>query len=43
MGRAVQGLATPRDLGAVRDACAALPAVARLLEDLPGELAGPGR
>ena len=40
VGRAVQGLATPRDLGAIREACAALPAVARLLEDLPGELAG---
>jgi DNA mismatch repair protein MutS len=40
VGRAVQGLATPRDLGAIRDACAALPGVAQLLEDLPGELAG---
>jgi hypothetical protein len=40
VGRAVQGLATPRDLGAIRDACAALPAVAALMEDLPGDLAG---
>ena len=40
VGRAVQGLATPRDLAAVRDACAALPEVARLLEAMPGELAG---
>ena len=40
VGRAVQGLATPRDLGAIRDACAALPGVVQLLEGLPGELAG---
>jgi DNA mismatch repair protein MutS len=40
VGRAVQGLATPRDLGAIRDACASLPGVAQLLEGLPGELAG---
>ncbi len=40
VGRAVQGLATPRDLGSLRDSCAALPGVARLLEGLPGELAG---
>jgi len=39
VGRAVQGLATPRDLGAIRDTCAALPGVAQLLEGLPGELA----
>jgi len=37
-GRAVQGTATPRDLGAVRDACTALPALAGVLADLPGEL-----
>ncbi len=40
VGRAVQGLATPRDLGAIRNACAALPDVARLLAALPGELSG---
>ena len=40
VGRAAQRLATPRDLGAVRDACAALPGVAASLETLPGELAG---
>ncbi|MGD0832984.1 MAG: DNA mismatch repair protein MutS [Candidatus Dormibacteria bacterium] len=40
VGRAAQGLATPRDLGAVRDACAALPGVAQSLEAVPGELAG---
>ncbi|MGD0371465.1 MAG: DNA mismatch repair protein MutS [Candidatus Dormibacteria bacterium] len=40
VGRVTQSLATPRDLGAIREACAALPAVARLLEDLPGELTG---
>ena len=40
VGRAVQGLATPRDLGAIRDACAALPALAALMEGLPGDLAG---
>ena len=40
VGRAAQGLATPRDIGAVRDACAALPGVSRALETLPGELAG---
>src|ERR1019366_7399327 len=40
VGRAVQGLATPRDLGAIRDACAALPAIAGLMKGLPGDLAG---
>ena len=40
VGRAVQSLATPRDLGAIRDACAALPGVAELLQGLPGELGG---
>jgi DNA mismatch repair protein MutS len=39
VGRAVQRLASPRDLGAVRDACIALPPLAALLEGLPGELA----
>ncbi len=40
VGRAVQGLAGPRDLGAIRDACAALPTLAALLDGLGGELTG---
>ncbi len=40
VGRAVQALATPRDLAAIRDACAALPGLGALLNGLPGELAG---
>ncbi|HXZ98950.1 MAG TPA: DNA mismatch repair protein MutS [Candidatus Binatia bacterium] len=43
VGRAVQGLATPRDLGAIRDAGAVLPRLASMLEGLPGELAGLGQ
>jgi DNA mismatch repair protein MutS len=38
VGRAAQGLATPRDLGAVRESCRALPTLAVLLDGLPGEL-----
>ena len=40
VARAIQGLATPRDMAAIREACAALPGVAKLLVGLPGELAG---
>ncbi len=39
VGRCVQGTASPRDLGAIRRACAALPAVADILQAAPaGEL-----
>jgi len=38
-GRAAQGTSSPRDLGAVRDVCAALPDLGRLLRQAGGELA----
>lgn len=40
VGRCVQGLASPRDLGGVRDTCLAIPALRQALHDPRGEVLG---
>jgi DNA mismatch repair protein MutS len=42
VGRCVQGSVSPRDLAAIRDACAVLPDVGAVLGDAAGELRGLG-